>query len=428
MSRLWLSLSLLPLLTGCDSDPASDQPLSCADAVDVLAGCEGSAAAHCADDGPAAQRLAEPDCSTGGKADVFGNRVEGEPCSWSWQCSFDEGLLCVEDACGHVSVEDPCALPTPSYLALSGWDKQAALFELHQRSELVDLGSVGNAASALAATVGFLPPHGGRHIAGTMMRTCDVFAEPQSKQVHALGSTAKARWVIEDGSPYTGLLASGEVPALIRFSIANPITGAEHPDFVPDPEFIPGIGIKLLVDGQPSQNVVAMESLAGQGNDHNFFLHAFSNNFSAMAPTSGNPHAIERYGTNALNREVMEIVGRRFEEVLNLLTGEVGEPFHRTVSPLAGVDAAGRGVPDVASPDWLVFRPTSEVRDDDRVTDSSPGVDFRIKLGGLREEQTVYEIYAVEDDQERRIGRVVLESVPKPSAWGDRELFIQHTI
>ena len=40
---------------------------------------------------------------------------------------------------------------------------------------------------------------------------------------------------------------------------------------------IPGAAIKILIDGQPSQNFHLIWSLDGQGTDRNMFLHPLSN-------------------------------------------------------------------------------------------------------------------------------------------------------
>ncbi len=84
--------------TGCSS---SEGELSCDDALSVLASCTSSDQPECADDGPAAQRVASGTCSAnvGGKADWFGNRVWGESCSWNWQCQQDSRHTCISGAC-----------------------------------------------------------------------------------------------------------------------------------------------------------------------------------------------------------------------------------------------------------------------------------------------------------------------------------------
>lgn len=425
--RLPLLLVIPVILTGCSSDE-----LDCDRAAEIIARCnDGADPARCGDDSPAAKLLDSGECTTlGGKGDFFGARGQGEACTWRWQCDFDSGLTCKGGVCDHLDIESPCALPTPDYLALSADEKQSVLFSLHQKSPTVALDAYGDALFALEQVLDFLVrPRGAETIVHTLTRTCDVFAEPTTKRVHALGTVARARLVFTGDSPYTGLLAPGTVPALIRFSIANPVLGVSLPELIPDLEFIPGIGIKLFVDGRESENILAMNSLAGQGNDHDYFLHDFTNNFSINAPDSGDPASSARYDTNPINREVMGHVGTRFEEALSLVRGSEGAvPFHRPVSRLSRVNLDGTDVATPAGPDWLVFRPTADVRGDAAVSSSDPSIDFREKLGHLASGDRVFEIYGVEDGQEKFIGFLELESTPRPSQWGDHELFIQHAL
>src|SRR5262249_25254551 len=163
-------------------------------------------------------------------------------------------------------------------------------------------------AGALAATSKFLAP--GRHeykgfktLASTFERKCELFQDHEVKKVHALGSLGFGEWfpyaklkeLDEKGhptgkqlaNPWTGLFdpvrSPGAVPLVIRFSIANPV--AYQIDVPGDQagsskklslEFIPGVAFKFLIDGQRSIDLVAMDSLAGQGSDQNFFREDFS--------------------------------------------------------------------------------------------------------------------------------------------------------
>lgn len=434
---------LAPLLSACAM--TDGQELDCDAARDILAGCgDGSDPAVCGDDAPAATLLSSGECTTsGGKADLLGNAGYGDACTWDWQCGFDQGLICQAGHCTHEQIESPCSLPTPDYLAMTAEQKQEALFTLHERSPAVPTfghGALEDAHAALFAVSSFvLPPNGAKSITHTFTRSCDVFAEPQTKQVHALGTVAEAHLRIDDDSPFTGLFAPGEVvPALIRFSIANPVIAplanlSDELDFDLMPprllEFIPGIGIKLFVDGRQSENILAMDSLAGQGSDHNYFLHDFTNNFTAHAPDSEDPEIRARYEKNPVNHHVMCEVGKRFVEALHLVGVTDNElPFHRPVTGLARVRVDGTDVANPFSPDWLVFAPSSEVLNNPVATDSEPGVDFRDKLASLHAGTVVFDIFAVTGGIQRHIGVLELESTPSPSEWGDHNLFMQHPL
>jgi len=361
------------------------------------------------------------------KSDIFSTQSEGAACSWDWQCNYDSGFLCLSGTCSHLPIGDRCDLPSVGYNSLSGFEKQATLMALHVDSEPTAIDDFSGALFALHRVVDFvLPKFGAEKITDSMTQTCDVLPEPSIKQVHALGTLASADWVIEN-SQYSGLFEEGSIPALIRFSIANPVLGVSLPSFIPNLEFIPGISIKLLVDGRESGNIVAMDSLAGQGPDRNFFLKPFYNDFSHNAPASELPASKARYAKNVINQEVMKTVGIRFQETLHLIGDDSITPFHRPVHSLAEYRRDGSTVVDPNSPDYLVFRTTAEINDNSTIVDSTAEIDFREKLSAIQSGTPIFDIFAVKDGIENRIGYVRITSVPTPSIWADRQFFVQHT-
>jgi hypothetical protein len=115
-----------------------------------------------------------------------------------------------------------------------------------------------------------------------------------------------------------------------------------NPDDLRFLEFIPGIGMKFFRNGQLSGSLVAMESLAGQGDDHNYFKYPFSPDFSYTAPAGFNrsidlkdqapnrqraanhgfydearTKIFNRYMNNPVNNLVMIVVGKRFKQMLD---------------------------------------------------------------------------------------------------------------
>lgn len=91
-------LALLAATTAC----ASEDLLTCEEALDTLASCSSADQAECADTSPAAQRVASGECAqaaAAGKADWFGNRTWGEACSWNWQCQGDTRHSCIQGTC-----------------------------------------------------------------------------------------------------------------------------------------------------------------------------------------------------------------------------------------------------------------------------------------------------------------------------------------
>lgn len=366
-------------------------------------------------------------------------------------------------------------------------------------------------AEASAATAIFLSPgsaesHGFKSLGSTLTRSCDFFPDAQAKKVHALGTMASAHLklydrvvsVTADGeigkkefdNPWSGLFDvkanGGSVPMFVRFSIANPI-GLSIPVVIPvglesvptgytlGLEFIPGLGMKFLVDGQKSVDLVAMESLAGQGDDQNFFKYEFSPDFSAHAPENYNTatgsekkEILARYNRNPVNHLVMNLVGKRFTQAIPYAVKEIKaesiQPhssegphgFIMSIQDLAAVDRTGRQVAAAAQkrPWRLVFRPAIDYRTSQRyaVTDPDPynpsilGTvekafsdyqdDFRYKLAHLTPGDRIYyvegETKPVKGDPKTvkryRLGEIILDSRPFPSLFADKEFFIQHKI
>ena len=87
------------------------------------------------------------------------------------------------------------------------------------------------------------------------------------KAIHAHGSVAKIKFIPSTNTSLTGLFKGADF-GLVRLSV----TGDPQ-----DRSFAPGLAMKFLVDGHPSENFSALVSLTGQGNNYNLFANEFSN-------------------------------------------------------------------------------------------------------------------------------------------------------
>lgn len=339
------------------------------------------------------------------------------------------------------------------------------------------------AAEAVHATSKFLAPDisdsvGYRSLKPTFDRQCELFQEPQVKMVHALGTFATARMNVyprmkklgahdavvgEVENPFSGLLQyqgnESGIPLLLRFSIANPIGSTiEVGGRSLLLEFIPGLGIKFLIDGKRSIDLVAMESLAGQGSDQNFFKYEFSPDFSAHAPSGYNAatgdeqkQILARYNRNPVNSLVMNWVGKRFFQLIPMVTGIPADqidphsnagphPFVISIQNLAQVDSKGRSVEanQQKRPWRLVFKPALDNIPAKRlvaVTSSAaykPGkiaTDFRDKLASLQPNDRVYYVIAETENKKRyALGEIILSSAASPSPFADSLYFVQHQL
>ena len=325
----------------------------------------------------------------------------------------------------------------------------------------------------------------------TFARNCELFPSQAVKKVHALGTLGKGVFTVypslkrldkkfkvigEVTNPWTGLLAAkSSVPVLMRYSIANPIgptfqvTIAEtQRDLLL--EFIPGLGLKFLVDNHRSIDLVAMDSLAGQGADQNFFKYEFSPDFSRTAPLPFNTASTEwimqidgkatsvdkawisaRYKVNFANSYVMGLVGKRFAQVIPSIAGidekdlkphssQGPHPFAMSIEGLAEVSQNGLAVAKTEQrrPWRLVFVPALDNIDESRralITDKSPfkfgssTADFRYKLANLNTGDRVYYVHGETQEGERYLlGEITLTSGVVPSTFADSLYFVQHRL
>lgn len=102
------------------------------------------------------------------------------------------------------------------------------------------------------------------------------FTGARNKYIHTVGTTATCKFVpTKNSEGYTGVF-QGADHGVIRFSVgAQPDYTKSSPAGAANGNFAPGIGFKLLRDGVPSANLVAMYSVDGQPS-WNFFEFDFS--------------------------------------------------------------------------------------------------------------------------------------------------------
>jgi hypothetical protein len=196
-----------------------------------------------------------------------------------------------------------------------------------------------------------------------------------------LGAKAPATPV--PAHPYTGFFKTGGL-GIARLSLATD-----------EKTFIPGIALKLLVDGKPSVNIHAIPSFDGQtGRD--FFERAPSNSI----PTPSN--------------FVIKLLTKLFAFVAN--------PLYRSVAPIAAIEPNGSVVAAPRAPYQIFFR-AADVHFDPAAT-----TDFRDELASIPPGTVIYQVYAREKDSttEVHIGDVRTTSRFVASSFGDRELHFEH--
>jgi len=251
------------------------------------------------------------------------------------------------------------------------------------------------------------------HLAKKMDVESDEVPEGWKKAIHPVGVVAKVQFVAEQDTPFTGLFRGAEC-GLIRLSLTD------------DPEdrgVAPGLGLKLFVDGQSSQNFSALVSLDGQGQNYNFFAHEFSN----IIPRSKN-------------------LGPR---LVNWLFRQVSRhPTRLYLKGLAERGQQGRFEPVPRFPYRIYLSPTQAVQFDEK-----PKRDVRMDLIGIPPGTILFDVFAVVPEEgdshdmysdesaskeaafaasseyrkrARRIGRIVTTSEFVSSEYGNERLFFRH--
>lgn len=225
------------------------------------------------------------------------------------------------------------------------------------------------------------------------------------KPIHARGVMAPVSFTPTSGTPYTGLF-KGSNCGLLRLSV----TGDPS-----DKGFAPGLAWKAFVDGQPSQNVSALYTLSGQGNNHNFFANELSQYVS--------PEVNETLATAAIFSAV------------------TSKPTRLMVNAMSEVNQDGSSVSYAKAPTQIYFVPSNEVKN----RFSSSAHDFRQDLVSLPSGTKIYDVYATTKsirysawgwlnrryakqrrDSARKIGEMRISKAMTASAFGDTGVFFKH--
>ncbi len=228
----------------------------------------------------------------------------------------------------------------------------------------------------------------------------DEFPGGREKAIHANGIAGKVEWVPSaEQNTYTGILKTGAI-GIVRFSLAN--TPAKD-------KFTPALAVKLLIDNQPSTNLFALNSLEGQGTDHNFFAHTLT----TWLP---NPESL-----------VIKAGAKVFDWARSLFTHAPQSSF---VIPLVDISSVSReGLPvderDIQAPVALMFVPNKELRNMFKNTTK----DFRANLMTIPAQTVLYSIYTTTQGGHKPkvlLGSLVLKSELVASEYEDKKLYFKH--
>jgi hypothetical protein len=225
------------------------------------------------------------------------------------------------------------------------------------------------------------------------------------KAIHAHASVAKIKFFpagnLATQASFTGLFKGADYGLLRASLTADPS----------DRGLAPGIAIKFCVSGAPSENVSALVSLTGQGQNYNFFAHEFSN--------------------------IVPVVNEIGPKLINLIFRRVSRfPTKLYLQGLGQVDQQGRVEATPRYPTQIFLVPNPNLRFSEQ-----PGHDFRDDLATIPAGSSLFLVYAVDpnqlpDGQKREqagdrqralcIGEIETTSEFVASSYGDNRLFFRH--
>ncbi|MCB0990354.1 MAG: hypothetical protein KDB16_05215 [Acidimicrobiales bacterium] len=232
-----------------------------------------------------------------------------------------------------------------------------------------------------------------RQLVDTLDRADDLMLSTRPKVIHTVGAVAPIELVTTTDSQFSGMLAAppnGGAIGLIRMSYAAPTTRKKA--------YVPGFGLKLLVDGMSSQDTLAINHSNGQGRDFNMFSNSMSHDLTDQ---------------HSELRPTQKLMSRLFERVSC-------EPRRLSIAGFCSVDRHGRLVDDPVVPTKLVFQPTAAARSSFR---NRAGHDFRDVLAEIEPGTTLYDVYAQGHD--RPVAHLATTGRFTASLGGDR-LFFRH--
>jgi hypothetical protein len=233
-----------------------------------------------------------------------------------------------------------------------------------------------------------------------LTRTADIMEPGRPKVIHALGAVALIEFETVADSRFTGLLAPppvGGATGLIRMSLVAKVVGKAA--------YTPGFGLKLLIDRNPSADLLAMNHVVGQGRDFDLFSNTMTNDLSDEHDELRPP------------QRVMGVLFRRVSR----------QPRRLVVTHLADQCRDGSPVADPVVPRRLVFHPTSAAK---QIFMGQAGVDFRRVLAEVPEGTVLYEVEGLGSSGDAPLGDTQVGVIRTASRFvssdgGDR-LFFRH--
>lgn len=290
-----------------------------------------------------------------------------------------------------VDLGAPVNLPS-GYSSLSATEKRDTLQGLVLESRYKTLPGYGVFMSLETITDVLRSAVNTSFVKGAWENDGDVMVNGRSKMIHRYASTATFTFRPTTPAAASGLLSA---PAVGVLRIGPAVAPTES-------SFIPGMGIKFFVDGKPSVDMVAMDSVDGQGANRNPFARVFSTTIPG----------------------VMGTAQKVLESIFAKAAGE-GNTSHVGPGLLAAINRDGSAVEasSVTKIEDVQFEPTSEAAQlipPDSTEDNRADLATRVPAG-----TTLYRVYI--QPGRKHVGEIVTDSAFVSSRVGDR-LFFKHDI
>ncbi len=254
-------------------------------------------------------------------------------------------------------------------------------------------GELPNAETSTWDLLNLLNPY---YLMVTFSHVGDEMPAERKRVIHSYGTAARVRWEPQPNS-FSGVFTTGGI-GIVRLSLAKAFN---------DPVlevFNPGISVKLLIDGAPSVNFVAINNLDGQEQDQNFFARSLTNVLEEPS----------------LRLQVLS-VGFKVAAYLLSLVNERTLPLENAARVQS--DGIALSKADARAPFQIFFEPIAA----SAALYANDGSDFRLQLARLPIGTPIYRVFAKRENAERElVGVLVLESNFVASRYVDETIFFQH--
>lgn len=287
-----------------------------------------------------------------------------------------------------------CAPDYSKYQAMTACDKEADIWEKITTSQYETLPEwTGSEIGPLLMRV-MLDPLNifgivREYVRVTVSLDRDVSEPNRKRSIHTFGSVAKIKFVAAANQPFTGLYKGVEC-GVARLSVAA---------MPSDNGMTPGLGMKFLIDGKPSANFVAMNSLEEQ-QGFNFFEKDFSSQIEVPAD-----NAFLNFGLS-----IFELVTKDGTLVDVAFMAEL--ETNGDVISTANADAP-----------WIL-----KLEPNPAFNFSQEKHEYRDDLNALPANTLLYKVYGKRRNENNYIfiGDVITKSTFVSSKYGDEDLFFRH--